>query len=177
MNQYFYFTLRLSDEVFECMSVSCARFVPYSFSAMSTKNSVPLWEAFAEPPFFCCCSDGRKPDSISTMLCRAVSVFPFPDFSVKAVGGDNIQRVSMEHLCGKTEIPRFRADGSASCDSIFQKIPEQCCHVNFGKRERLWQFNMPVRADFVKGRHPPVIAEESIHSSIGAVLRSGACAP
>lgn len=41
-------------------------FAPYIFNTMSTKNSVPLLEAFAEPPYF------------SAVAAMAESPIPFP---------------------------------------------------------------------------------------------------
>lgn len=78
------------------------------------------------------CNRG-KADAGSAVFGGTVSALAFPDVSVKAVGGDDIQSVSMADFRGEAEIPGLRADRPASGDGIFHEIPEQRRHVKLEK--------------------------------------------
>lgn len=115
------------------------------------------------------CNRG-KADAGSAVFGGTVSVLAFPDVSVKAVGGDDIQSVSMADFRGEAEIPGLRADGTASGDGIFHEIPEQRRHVKLEKGKGLQRLNVPVGADFCLDCHLVIVAEQGVQRGVGTVI-------
>lgn len=115
------------------------------------------------------CNRG-KADAGSAVFGGTVSALAFPDVSVKAVGGDDIQSVSMADFRGEAEIPGLRADRPASGDGIFHEIPEQRRHVKLEKGKGLRQLNVPVGADFCLDCHLVIVAEQGVQRGVGTVI-------
>ena len=122
--------------------------------------------------FFSSRGNSRKPDPVPIVFCGEVSLLPFQDFPVKAVGGNDIQP-AVADLCGQAEIPGGFRYGQASGDGVVHQVSEQPRHVKLQKGERLWKFDAPVRPDARCCGYLMVMAEKGVQRRVLTVICNG----
>lgn len=118
---------------------------------------------------FCDSENRGKTDTGSAVFGGEVSVFAFFDLTVKAVGGDDIQHVSVADFCGKAEISRLLWHSPASCDGVLHDVSKQSRQIQLGEGKRLRKLDVPVRADSRAVGHLAVVAEQGVQRGVGAV--------